>query len=323
MSRHKMFAQAQRDVAARMENAVPAEEARQAYHEELGVGRSRLPLLANASTERGVENLKSIQAPVWHLARETYAPNMAHMTYVGWMFGEPDNWAGTADAYAPGRYINPRHTALLYVGFTGQADFLKPTVPEMLAVLVPLKLDDYGNMVGDNENVVVRSVSCAARGLGSAPAAPYSRQFNYTTERRFMHSAYCAAAQYCTALQGRFDYAKRCIGQIGSGLTLPTPQLCQMVGSGVNQNGVRSAPRPVPLGQLRDDQIDPAAFKVLDIESVPGGVDLTGPELKLVKQTLTWRVLLGHVRAVYHRYGESVDGSSDFRPMIDICVSAR
>lgn len=322
MSRHKMFAQAQRDVAARMENAVPAEEVRQTYREDLGAGHPNLPLLVDASRERQVENLKSIQAPVWHLARETYAPNLAHTVYVGWMFGEPDDWAGTADAYSPGRYINPVNTALLYVGFTGQPDFLKPSVPELLAVLVPLKLEE-GNLVGDGENAVVRSVSCAARGLGSAPAAPYSRQFNYTTERRFMHSAYCAAVQYCTALQGKFDYANRCMGMIGSGLTLPSPQLCLMIRSGVNRNGVRSAPRPVPLGQLRDDQFDAEAFKVLDIETVPPGIDLTGPELKLVRQTLTWRLLAGHVRALFHRYGESVDGSSDFRPTIDVCVSVR
>lgn len=323
MSRHKMFTRSQHEAAVRMEQ-VAADGTRRDYIEDIGPRRAMtLPSLAKAGFERQVEVLKSVQLPVWHAARNTYQPGFAQLASVGWVFGNHENWAGTADSYAPGKFLKPENVALLYIGFTGQMDFLKPSVPEILAVLVPLRYDrEEGNLVGDVDKAIARSVTCAARGNGSAPPAPYSRQFNYATESPFMHSAYCAAVQYLAAIQGNFEYAARCLGEIGSGLQLPVPQMCQLVDRGVNDDGVRHASYPVPLSRLRDDELDPDGVMVLDVESIPEGISLHDGSVKIVQQTRTWRIVSGHVRAIYHRYGEG-NGTSDFRPTVDVCVSTR
>jgi hypothetical protein len=280
-----------------------------------------MPTLAAASVERQTENLKAFQLSVWDEAARMYQANFSQLVYVGWMFGDGESWSTTADAYAPGRYLRPENTALLYVGYTGQADFLRASTPEILATLVPLQYVD-GNLTGDPSRTIVRSVTSPARGHKSAPQGPYARQFNYATEGRFMHSAHCAATQYLAALGGKFDYAARCLGTVGSGLTLPTPRLCQMVGGKTNADGIMMSPRPVPLDMLRDEDIDPDAFHVIDVQSIPEGVELHGDAVKTVPQTRTWRIASGHVRAIYHRYGDG-DGASDFRPVIDVCISTR
>lgn len=243
-----------------------------------------VPTLANAHAERSSgSRLKAIQKPVWDRARAVYRPGHEQLVYASWAFGEPDDWAGTADVLPPGRFINPNKTALLFVGFTGQPDFLKEHVPEMLAVLVPVTYEDGHLKAG--KVAAVRSATSAARGDQSAEAGPYARQFNYLHERRFMHSAYSAGALYLDLLEN-----------LDASVTLPVPDLCQMVRrGGPNRDGQMPAPTPVPFGDLTDAEIgaDPSPFFVLDLETVGVGPDGALPGV----------MVPGHVRALFTQFG--------------------
>lgn len=274
-----------------------------------------LPSLADATTARSPIALKNMQSSVWDAATVTYRPGHEQMVHVGWMYGGGDNgteWSTTADAFWPHGVTWPGSLALVYTGFTGLPDYLKPFVPEILVVVVPLRLAD-GQLVGDPNAIVVRSVTCAARGdLGHAvnrDPMVYARQFHYGRERSFMHSAYCFAAQYLAALRGNAGYIERTM-QWG----LPTPTMCNLISRGApNQNGVLPAPEAVPVSDLTND--DERLLReqyvggnveqslVLDVSKMGSGADILSGELTTVDRTSPWRVFPGHVRSIMADYG--------------------
>lgn len=274
-----------------------------------------LPTLAAAAYERKPRSLKDMGVGVWRLARDTFTQGYEQFVYVGLVTGDRDNWSRTADSYPAGRYIDPRNAALMYVGYTGQGDIRNPAYPELTTVLAPLTVSG-GKLVVDIRLVQSRSLTAAPRGDGSkGDPHPYANQFNYQHEGRWMHSAMSAAVQYLAALQRRCGFGV----EIGT-TPLPIPVMCQMVRRGEpNQDGQLPSPTPVRFSDLKESEIDPEAYVVLDLESAGEGVDISGEKPVVVEWSCPWRVVAGHVRALNHTYG----GGEEFGTIIESCYSIR
>jgi hypothetical protein len=250
------------------------------------------------------------------MAETTYQRGYEHMVHVSWLYGggvDGTEWPATADGLWRDNVVWPGSVALMYVGFTGLPDYLKPSVPEILAVVVPLKLFD-GYLVGDQDAIVVRSVTCAARGdfghAANRDLTLYVRQFHHGKEKSFMHSAYCAAAQYLAALSGSANYIAT---TANSGL--PTPTLCNLIARGQpNPSGIFPTPDVVPVCDVdsNDERLLREQYPdgnvqdslVLDAASMGSGVDILSGKMVTVPHTSPWRVVPGHVRSVFTSYGE-------------------
>ena len=223
-------------------------------------------------------------------------PRAFDRVFVGWVGGDPANWAETADlvlaeAVSVERLLAWDRAALLVVGFVGVDLPAVAGAPDVSAGVYPVRLD-RGRLAAAGSPAVLKSVTSRARGDGSLQPDPLA--FNYHREPGLMRSSMWALTQLAVVLANPSRYPSLTAAR--------GPAACVSVTSAVDGDGV---PTEFTLIDLFDPDCPPvdSPDEVMLRFGPEVGVNLNRPDTPPVPGLAPWAVLPGSVHAFGARLG--------------------